>query len=111
LDGSLKLETEEEKAAKKAAAESAVQLDEAKREEEPSKFKTSGFKSSFKPMGATSTAPPAPSPANDHVDGEPIQVDNEDLDGEVIDDVDGEAMDEDLDGEAIDEDVDGEAMA
>src|SRR5689334_6231669 len=39
LDGSLKLETEEEKAAKKAAAEAAVELDKAKREEEPSKFK------------------------------------------------------------------------
>lgn len=111
LDGSLKLETEEEKAAEKAAAEAAVELDKAKREEEPSKFKTSGFKSSFKPMGAASTAPPAPPPANDDVDGEPIQVDNEDLDGEAIDDVDGEAMDEDLDGEAIDEDVDGEAMS
>jgi U2-associated protein SR140 len=109
LDGSLKLETEEEKAAKEAAAETAVRLDKAKREEEPSRFKTSGFKSSFKPMGAASTAPTAP--ANDEVDGEPIQVDNENLDGEAIDDVDGEAMDEDFDGEAIDEDVDGEAMA
>jgi U2-associated protein SR140 len=112
LDGSLKLETEEEKAAKEAAAETAVRLDKAKREEEPSRFKTSGFKSSFKPMGAASTAPPAPpAPADDDVDGEPIQVDNENLDGEAIDDVDGEAMDEDFDGEAIDEDVDGEAMA
>ena len=70
-------------------------------EAEP-KFKSSGFKSSFKPIAATSTS--------DDVDGEPMVEGNEDLDGEAVDeDVDGEAMDEDVDGEAMimDEDVDG----
>nr|XP_019009713.1 U2-associated protein SR140 [Kwoniella pini CBS 10737]OCF48494.1 U2-associated protein SR140 [Kwoniella pini CBS 10737] len=74
-----------------------------KQEEEDKKdgkFQTSGFKSSFKPINAVpvSAAP----------------VDGQDLDGEVMgndDDVDGEAMEmDDLDGEAMDEDLDGEAM-
>ena len=56
-------------------------------------FKTSGFKSSFKPIANT-------------------VEDDADLDGEVMDDdVDGEAMDEDLDGEAMDEDLDGEMIS
>lgn len=65
-------------------------------------FKSSGFKSSFKPIAAVPSA--APIAAEEDVDGEAMG----DLDGEALD-VDGEAMDEDLDGEVID-DVDGEAM-
>ncbi|KAK8843431.1 hypothetical protein IAR55_007088 [Kwoniella newhampshirensis] len=72
--------------------------------EETAKFKTSGFKSSFKPISAA--APPvATVPVVADLDGEPIQ--EEDLDGEAMDeDLDGEAMDEDED-----EDLDGQAMA
>lgn len=64
--------------------------------------KSAGFKSSFKPISLSSGPPTA-------VD--PVPVEN----GQVDDDVDGEAMDleEDVDGEAMEEDeedVDGEAM-
>jgi U2-associated protein SR140 len=70
-------------------------------------FKTSGFKSSFKPLSAAAMT--------EDLDGEPIGAD---IDGEAMEDVDGEEMGdkpespvvEDLDGEAMDEDVDGEAM-
>ena len=55
-------------------------------------FKTSGFKSSFKPIANTA-------------------VDDVDLDGEAMDDdVNEQAMDEDLDGEAMDEDLDGDMI-
>ncbi|ORX39062.1 hypothetical protein BD324DRAFT_618400 [Kockovaella imperatae] len=74
-------------------------------------FKTSGFKSSFKPLSAV--AAPAESTLEDGGNATAEQLDGEDmeLDGEPMEeeDVDGEAMDEDLDGEAM-EDLDGEAM-
>nr|XP_018259054.1 U2-associated protein SR140 [Kwoniella dejecticola CBS 10117]OBR81212.1 U2-associated protein SR140 [Kwoniella dejecticola CBS 10117] len=56
------------------------------------KFKASGFKSSFKPITATTTT-------EQTTDSK--VVDDEDVDGEAMDDLDGEAMDEDLDGEAM----------
>lgn len=65
-------------------------------------FKSSGFKSSFKPISAV---PLATASAAEDLDGEAM----EDVDGEALDDVDGDAMEEDVDGEAID-DADGEAM-
>ncbi|ORY26262.1 hypothetical protein BCR39DRAFT_541703 [Naematelia encephala] len=75
-------------------------------------FKTSGFKSSFKPLAAVS-APAAPA---EYVDGEPLaateaaDVDGEPLaSGEGAEDVDGEDMDMDLDGEPA-EDLDGEVL-
>ena len=84
-------------------------------------FKSSGFKSSFKPIttAATVATPIAPNTDED-VDGEAM----DDVDGEPIVDLDGEAMDGDVDGETmgdvdgeemememeIDDDVDGEAM-
>jgi len=44
-------------------------------------------------------------PVEDDVDGEPL---NDDVDGDPIDDVDGEPMDESgLDGEPMDDDIDG----
>jgi len=71
-------------------------------------FKSSGFKSSFKPIAAVVT-PKVPATRDTDLDGEAI----DDLDGEAMDDVDGEAMD-DLDGEEMDmqmdDDLDGEAM-
>ncbi|OCF31376.1 U2-associated protein SR140 [Kwoniella heveanensis BCC8398] len=65
--------------------------------EDESRFKTSGFKSSFKPIAAASTA----QQSGDDLDGEPI---GGDIDGEAMD------MDDDLDGEAM-EDLDGEEMS
>jgi len=81
-------------------------------------FKSSGFKSSFKPI-ATAATPIAPT-IDEDVDGDAM----DDVDGEPIEDLDGEAMDDDVDGEVMgnvdgeememememDDDVDGEAM-
>jgi U2-associated protein SR140 len=74
-------------------------------------FKTSGFKSSFKPLVKDE-------PKGEDLDGEVIEdLDGEDLDGEDLDgeDLDGEAIDlpdgepvVDLDGEEMD--LDGEEM-
>jgi U2-associated protein SR140 len=94
LDGTIKLEAKEEKAAKEAA-ETVVSMTEEKCEDS-AKFKTSGFKSSFKPL-----EPLKAPPITEDVDGEAMEEDKEDLDGEAIDDLDGEAMDEDLDGETM----------
>lgn len=55
--------------------------------------KSAGFKSSFKRIGAF----------------EEPAVNGEDVDGEAMEDVDGEAIEEDVDGEAM-EDVDGEPL-
>ena len=79
-------------------------------EKDMSGFKTSGFKSSFKPI---TTASNTMRPVESDVDGEPINVDGEpldDVDGVPMSDVDGEAMAIDVDGESMDEDLDGEAM-
>ncbi|WRT68937.1 uncharacterized protein IL334_005919 [Kwoniella shivajii] len=78
---------------------------EAKENEQKEKFKASGFKSSFKPIAAVPSAQVPVIPVSE----------TDDLDGEVIEDLDGEAMemdqDEDLDGEQMaEEDLDGEAM-
>jgi U2-associated protein SR140 len=83
-------------------------------------FKSSGFKSSFKPA-----APVAPTLSegtaidDGDIDGQSMEMDTEDIEGEALDhDVDGEEM-EDLDGEALDgvdgapmeeEDMDGEPL-
>ncbi|WWC91325.1 uncharacterized protein L201_006268 [Kwoniella dendrophila CBS 6074] len=61
-------------------------------EEKANKFQTSGFKSSFKPISATAPSATA-SAAKEDLDGEEMEMDDDDLDGE--------AMDEDLDGEAM----------
>lgn len=85
-----------------------------KDQEEPSKFKSSAFKSSFKP-----TADSVVQDAAD-VDGEPMAADGgqwheDDLDGEAMDDavgddLDGEAMGDDLDGDVMEDDLDREAI-
>ena len=96
--------------------------------------KTSGFKSSFKPLSAVSEPPPikavellkAEGPAKPVKPGKtmkpvngkasrPRAEDFADDDMELDEksgkeDLDGEAMKEDVDGEAMDEDLDGEAM-
>lgn len=86
----------------------------AKVEKPESKFKASGFKSSFKPIGDVTSTPAKvqqATPAIDlDLDGE--EMEDMDVDGEPLandDSLDGEAM-SDIDGEAIDDDVDGEAM-
>ncbi len=86
---------------KEATAETAVRIEKKAKDEEPKPgFKSSGFKSSFKPIAA-------PSAEDDDLDGEAMNDDlddeamAEDLDGEVMADLDGEAMDEDLDGEEL----------
>lgn len=78
-------------------------------------FKTTGFKSSFKPAEPDLKPAPTAEPDDADLDGHPMELDADmngqvldDVDGEVIDDVDGEAMD-DLDGEAL-EDTDGERL-
>ena len=68
-------------------------------------FKTSGFKSSFKPLSAapdTGVSIGGTSVKED-LDGDPMDGANEEH-------MDGEPMDEDVDGEVMDEDLDGEAM-
>ncbi|KAJ3529257.1 hypothetical protein NMY22_g9066 [Coprinellus aureogranulatus] len=74
-----------------------------------SKFKTSAFQPAMKPVE------PAPAAIDDD-DGEPMDVSSDDdnandggLDGEPVDDVDGEPVDDNLDGEPVD-DLDGEPM-
>jgi U2-associated protein SR140 len=88
--------------------------DERNREPEPVKvddmagFKSSGFKSSFKPA-----APVIAEPIQEDLDGSPLD-ENEDVDGAPLDDdVDGAPLDadEDLDGEELEEvGIDGEAL-
>ncbi|WVQ93326.1 hypothetical protein IAU59_000394 [Kwoniella sp. CBS 9459] len=79
-------------AAAKAQTEATAPKAESNADE--SKFKASGFKSSFKPISATAAQ------SGDDLDGAPI--------GGVIDG-DAMEMDDDLDGEAM-EDLDGEEM-
>ncbi|WVR09161.1 hypothetical protein IAU60_006223 [Kwoniella sp. DSM 27419] len=111
LDGTKALATTAEKAAAAKVQEARREESQARASEEESKFKTSGFKSSFKPISASVPAPVASAPisqlqataamgADADVDGEPK---DDDLDGEAMD------MDEDLDGEEM-EDLDGEEM-
>jgi U2-associated protein SR140 len=93
-----------------------------------SKFKTSAFQPTMKPIEPV----PTPAPEGDDDEGEPMDVssddDNEkialygepvnDMDGKPFDDVDGEPVDDTLDGEPVDDldgepvgdDVDGEPM-
>lgn len=77
-----------------------------------SKFKASSFKPAEEITEAPETAsgPSATTPAGDDDDGEPMDV-SSDVDGEPVDDVDGEPLPEDLDGEPISADVDGEPIA
>ncbi|PCH43787.1 hypothetical protein WOLCODRAFT_104170 [Wolfiporia cocos MD-104 SS10] len=71
---------------------------------------TSKFKASvFKPAEEVTNMPAPPAPAADSDDGEPMDV-GSDVDGEPVDDVDGEPLNEDVDGVPID-DVDGELIA
>lgn len=93
-------------------------------------FKSSGFKSSFKPA-APIILEPTPDVDGEDIDGAPLDEDvdvdgapldeDEDLDGEELEEVgiDGEALDLDLDGQPMElddvdgaplEDVDGEAI-
>jgi U2-associated protein SR140 len=71
-------------------------------------FKSSGFKSAFKPA-----APIIPEPSQGDIDGAPLDEDA-DVDGAPLDeDVDGAPLegDEDLDGEELEEvGIDGEAL-
>jgi U2-associated protein SR140 len=82
-----------------------------KAESSSSKFKASGFKSSFKPIGEAVTASIAVNDKAADLDGEPLN--DEDLDGEELEDVDGQSIDgeamSDLDGDAMD-DLDGGAI-
>jgi len=76
---------------------------------EKSQAFASRFKaSSFQPAQAVSE--PAGASADAMNDGEPMDQDGDDLDGELVeDDVDGEPLNDDVDGDPID-DVDGEPM-
>lgn len=79
-------------------------------------FKSSGFKSSFKPAAAVVEPVAVAGDIEGDIDGEEIDVeadgemmDDVDVDGAPMDDVDGEEM-EDVDGQALDDDLDGEAL-
>jgi U2-associated protein SR140 len=85
-----------------------------------SRFKASSFQPAravSEPAGASADAGNNGEPMDqdsDDLDGEPVEDDvdgeplNDDVDGDPIDDVDGEPMDESgLDGEPMDDDIDG----
>nr|XP_019047928.1 U2-associated protein SR140 [Kwoniella bestiolae CBS 10118]OCF26858.1 U2-associated protein SR140 [Kwoniella bestiolae CBS 10118] len=91
LDGTKTLALPKDAKTKQEEKEEQIIAEQKKNEQEDSgKFKSSGFKSSFKPISA-SAPPPQATGGGDDLDGEAMEDD----------DLDGEAMDEDLDGEAM----------
>ncbi|THH21332.1 hypothetical protein EW146_g180 [Bondarzewia mesenterica] len=98
-------QTEEEASTPEAAPQ---------QEQEHAPAFVSRFKaSSFRPAEEAAEAE-APKGASADVDGEPMDEGSDAIDGEPVDDIDGQPIDEDVDGEPLDgepiDDVDGEPM-